>query len=75
MREARADLMLKLLFNDRAGTDSTALLAAQRERFAALAAELEAAVAEADGFAHTLALWRLESTRAAVRFVERAEPS
>jgi PadR family transcriptional regulator AphA len=72
VREARSELMLKLLFLDRAGADPGPLLAAQRERFAALADELEAAVSAADGFARTLALWRLESTRAAVRFVERA---
>ena len=64
--------MLKLLFLDRAGADPAPLLAAQRERFAALADELETAVVRAEGFARTLALWRLESTRAAVRFVERA---
>ena len=72
VRDARSELMLKLLFLDRAGTDPAPLLAAQRERFAALADELETAVSEAEGFARTLALWRLESTRAAVRFVERA---
>jgi DNA-binding PadR family transcriptional regulator len=72
VRDARSELMLKLLFLDRAGTDPGPLLAAQRERFAALADELDAAVSSAEGFARTLALWRLESTRAAVRFVERA---
>jgi DNA-binding PadR family transcriptional regulator len=73
VRDARADLMLKLLFIDRAGADPAPLLAAQHDRFAELAAELEAAATEADGFARTLALWRLETTRAAVRFVERAQ--
>jgi DNA-binding PadR family transcriptional regulator len=71
VRDARADLMLKLLFLDRAGRDPQALLSAQRERFAELAAELETTAEDADGFARTLALWRLESTQAAVRFVER----
>jgi DNA-binding PadR family transcriptional regulator len=68
VRDARADLMLKLLFLDRAGRDPAPLLVAQRERFAAIAAELEKA--EAEGFARTLALWRLENTRAAIRFVD-----
>lgn len=68
VRDARADLMLKLLFLDRAGLDATPLLRAQRERFEAIARELE--TAEADGFARTLTVWRLENTRAAVRFVE-----
>ncbi|MDA0185315.1 PadR family transcriptional regulator [Solirubrobacter phytolaccae] len=69
VRDARADLMLKLLFLDRAKLDPAPLLTAQRERFEAIAAELEAV--EDEGFARTLALWRLENTRAAVRFVEQ----
>ena len=68
VRDARADLMLKLLFLDRAGRDPAPLLSAQRERFALIAAELEKA--EEEGFARTLALWRLENTRAAIRFVD-----
>lgn len=69
VRDARADLMLKLLFLDRAGRDPAPLLTAQRERFELIARELEAD--EEPGFAHTLTLWRLENTRAAIRFVER----
>lgn len=68
VRDARSDLMLKLLYLDRAGRDATPLLEAQRERFATIARELEGA--PEDGFARTLAQWRLENTRAAVRFVE-----
>ena len=68
VRDARADLMLKLLFLDRAGRDPAPLLRAQRARFALIAAELEKA--EEAGFARTLALWRLENTRAAIRFVD-----
>ena len=71
MRDARSELMLKLLFLDRAGRDLGALLAAQRERFDGLASELAEAVEGAEGFARTLALWRLENTRAAQRFVEQ----
>src|ERR1700754_4398366 len=59
VRDARSELMLKLLFLDRAGRDPSELLAAQGERFGALAQELEARVGEAEGFARTLALWRL----------------
>ena len=70
MRDARSELMLKLLFLDRAGRDPGELLAAQRERFAALAEQLEDTLAAAEGFAGTLALWRLENVRAAIRFVE-----
>lgn len=69
VRDARADLMLKLLFLDRAGRDPAPLLTAQRERFEFIAGELEDD--QEPGFAGTLALWRLENTRAAIRFVER----
>jgi PadR family transcriptional regulator AphA len=69
VRDARAELMLKLLFLDRAGRDSAPLLRAQREHFALIASELEKAEEE-EGFARTLALWRLETTRAAIRFVD-----
>jgi hypothetical protein len=69
VRDARADLMLKLLFLDRSGIDPAPLLVAQRERFEAIAAELEKT--EEEGFARTLALWRLETTRAAIRFVDQ----
>ncbi len=48
------------------------LLAAQHEHFAELASELESRLRDAEGFSRTLALWRLENTQAAVRFVERA---
>ncbi|MBE2320803.1 PadR family transcriptional regulator [Solirubrobacter sp. CPCC 204708] len=68
VRDARAELMLKLLFLDRSGVDPAPLLTAQRERLGAIARELEDARDE--GFARTLALWRLESTRAAIRFVD-----
>lgn len=67
VRDARADLMLKLLFLDRSGRDPTPLLDAQRTRFEAIAAELEKT--DEEGFARTLTLWRLEATRAAIRFV------
>jgi DNA-binding PadR family transcriptional regulator len=70
VRDARSQLMLKLLFLDRRERDAAPLLHAQRERFAALADGLADAAAAADGFDRVLALWRLESTTAALRFVE-----
>jgi DNA-binding PadR family transcriptional regulator len=69
VRDARSELMLKLLFLDRAGQPPDPLLTAQRQRFAALVEELDARLDEADGFERTLLRWRLESTRAALRFV------
>jgi DNA-binding PadR family transcriptional regulator len=71
VRDARSLLMLKLLFLNRRGADPEPLLIAQRERFAKVAEGLGTAVDEAEGFDRALLLWRLESTTAAVRFVER----
>ena len=73
VRDARSDLMLKLLFLDRAGPrpgaaargSAGALRGARRRTRGEAAAE--------SGFGRTLALWRLESTRAAVRFVNIAQ--
>jgi hypothetical protein len=45
-------------------------LTAQRAHFATLAEGLSTAADEAAGFDRALLLWRLESTTAAVRFVE-----
>lgn len=70
VRDARSELMLKLLFLDRRGGDPGPLLDAQRERFAAYEASLRASLDDAEGFARTLALWRVENTAAGVRFVD-----
>ena len=70
MRDARSLLMLKLLFLTRRDADLEPLLIAQREHFATLAERLTAAAEEAEGFDRALLLWRLESTAAAIRFVE-----
>jgi DNA-binding PadR family transcriptional regulator len=69
VREARSELMLKLLFLDRAERDATPLLRAQLELLGPLEASLKQRVAGAEGFDRTLALWRLESTRALLRVV------
>jgi DNA-binding PadR family transcriptional regulator len=71
-RDARSLLMLKLLFLERRDADSSPLLHAQRGRFVEVARGLEASLSEAEsnGFASTLALWRLENVRAGVRFVD-----
>ena len=70
MRDARSLLMLKLLFLDRHGEDPGVLLTAQRESFKVQAQRLEQATAEAEGFDGVLIRWRLESTAAAVRFID-----
>jgi DNA-binding PadR family transcriptional regulator len=77
VRDARSLLMLKLLFLTRRDADLAPLLTAQRAHFAVLAERLSAAADAAEGFDRALVVWRLESTTAAVRFVETmlAEPA
>ena len=70
VRDARSELLLKLLFLDRRGEAPDTLLDAQRERFHEQERELRAVLDAAEGFSHTLALWRVENTAAAVRFVD-----
>jgi DNA-binding PadR family transcriptional regulator len=76
VRDARSLLMLKLLFLTRRSADLEPLLTAQRQHFAELAERLAGAADEAEDFDRALLLWRLESTAAAIRFVETmlAEP-
>jgi PadR family transcriptional regulator AphA len=62
--------MLKLALLARTGGDADPLIAAQRERLAPLLAALEARVATAEAFERTLLVWRRESARAAVRFLD-----
>jgi len=70
VRDARSLLMLKLLFLGRADADQTPLLTAQRKRFESLAERLLVAIDAADGFDQVLLRWRLESTTAAIRFID-----
>lgn len=70
VRDVRAELMLKLLFLDRAGIDPVSLLTPQREVLARTERHLERAIVGAEGFERTLALGRLANARAAVSFVE-----
>jgi DNA-binding PadR family transcriptional regulator len=70
LRDARSELMLKLLFLDRRSADPAPLLAAQRAWLIAREGALRAELDEAEGFARTLALWRAENAAAAIRFVD-----
>ena len=70
IRDARSELLLKLLFLTRRGASLEPLLLGQREQFAELAASLTRAADEAAGFDRALLLWRRENATAAVRFVE-----
>lgn len=70
VRDIRSALMLKLLFLSRRGADPQGLLERQREVLASLVDGLEGAAGRGDGFDQVLYLWRLESARAALRFVD-----
>ena len=70
VRDARSELLLKLLFLDRRGMAPDALLDVQRERFREQERQLRGVLDASDGFTRTLALWRVENTAAAVRFVD-----
>lgn len=72
VREVRSLLMLKLLFIERSDFDRRPLLDAQRELLEPVAVALEARERAVTGFERTLALWRLESTRAVLRFLKSA---
>ena len=72
VRDVRSLLMLKLLFIERSGFDPLPLLAAERDLLAPVAAVLEKRERSVDGFERTLVRWRLESTRAVLRFLEAA---
>ncbi len=70
VRDARSLLLLKLLFLERRERDPAPLLVAQRREFDALADRLASAAGEANGFDRTLLRWRLETTAAAIRFID-----
>jgi PadR family transcriptional regulator AphA len=73
VRDIRSLLMLKLALGERLGHDPAPLLRAQTEHFRALLDSLERRAKDIDpGFDRALNLWRMESARAAVRFLELA---
>jgi tRNA (adenine37-N6)-methyltransferase len=70
VRDLRSELMLKLLFADRTGTDPTLLLREQAALLARGELALERQVRSASDFDRTLLLWRLSVVRASLSFVE-----
>ena len=69
LRDLRSELLLKLVIADRCAIDVTSMLETQRARIAELADGIAAAVAEHPG--DVVALWRSESSDAALRFLDR----
>jgi PadR family transcriptional regulator AphA len=69
VREIRSELLLKLALLHERGSSPTALLAAQRTRLEPVLARLEAAAPDS-GFDEILLRYRIETTRAALSFVD-----
>jgi DNA-binding PadR family transcriptional regulator len=67
LRDVRSELLLKVLLADMNGIDTTAMLERQRDTFAPLAERLATQQHTTD----PVAMWRIESSQAALRFVER----
>ena len=70
VRDLRSELMLKLLFHERAGTDPVALLRDQAGFLTRGELALERQLRSSTAFDRTLVLWRLSVVRAALSFVE-----
>ncbi|HET8606699.1 MAG TPA: PadR family transcriptional regulator [Gaiellaceae bacterium] len=70
VRDIRSLLVLKLVFSERAGIDPRPMLAGQRRLLEPLVASLEQQLAASDGGRRILLRYRLETARAALRFVE-----
>jgi DNA-binding PadR family transcriptional regulator len=71
LRDLRTELLLKLTLAELAQIDTTAMLAAQHDRVAAMATTL---TAQCSNDRDLVALWRAESSCAALRFLERLGP-
>jgi hypothetical protein len=61
--------LLKVVLAERAGITPAPILAAQAEAFAGAVESLEAGLVESSGTERLLIRFRLESTRAALRFI------
>jgi DNA-binding PadR family transcriptional regulator len=70
VRDLRSALLLKLLFAQRAGLDRRPLLEAQRAILADTVVALEAPLSGEEEAAQTVRVFRLETARAGLRFVE-----
>jgi PadR family transcriptional regulator AphA len=69
-RDVRGELLLKLVLSERAGIDTVRLLEDQRAVFAPMVTALAARGGRGGG-TDAVAVWRYESSRAALRFIDR----
>jgi DNA-binding PadR family transcriptional regulator len=73
LRDLRSELLLKLVLADICGVDIGAMLHRQRDNIEQMAAALASQIDESDAL-DVVALWRGESSQAALRFVDRLAP-
>ena len=69
VRDARSQLLVKLLLLDRSNRDPTELVLRQRRLGAVMSEGLEAQLADASGFDELLLRWRLYSVQNLDRFL------
>ena len=70
LRDLRSELLLKLVIADICGIDITAMLQRQRDHIEQLADVLREQTKNDSGHRDVVALWRSESSQAALRFLD-----
>jgi PadR family transcriptional regulator AphA len=70
VRDARSELLLKLLLLDRSGLAATSLLRAQASLVQPMLKSLRSQLERSDGFDATILRWRIYSTEALAKFLE-----
>ena len=70
LRDLRSELLLKLVIADICGIDITAMLQRQRDHIEQLADVLREQTKNDSGHPDVVALWRSESSQAALRFLD-----
>lgn len=70
VRDIRTEFLVKLLLLHRTGRDTSDLVGRQRAQLGVIAGQLAAQLGGAEGFDAVLLRWRVESSEAAVRFLE-----
>ncbi|MCU1398696.1 MAG: PadR family transcriptional regulator, partial [Acidimicrobiales bacterium] len=71
LRDLRSELLLKLVLADIGGVDSQQLIVTQREKVARIAAVLDEQLDRSQPERDVVTLWRSESARGALRFLDR----
>jgi DNA-binding PadR family transcriptional regulator len=70
VRDARSELLVKLLLLDRSGSESTTLLREQATMVQPMLESLRDQLDRSDGFDSTILRWRIYSTEALARFID-----